>query len=85
MEAYATYLMIVTGSLLDILAKRLANLGHETNTELLKIDTQTFDILETSFRVDCVQVYAKISRLDHTLVHPEKTTTKTFNFIATAQ
>lgn len=62
------YLMIVAGSLLDILAKRLANLGHETGPEKLPVDTHKFDILETSFRVDCIQIYAKISRLDHTLV-----------------
>lgn len=48
------YLMIVAGSYLDILANRLATLGHETTTE--------FNELERTLRVDCIQTYAKISR-----------------------
>lgn len=63
MEAYALYLMIVAGSHLDILAHRLATVGHETN-RLQTDNPNYFDALETSFRVDCIQAYTNISRFD---------------------
>lgn len=54
------YLMIVAGSQLDILANRLVTLGHKTTNE----KALQFNELERSFRVDCVQTYTKMARLD---------------------
>lgn len=63
MEVYATYSMIVAGSHLDILASRLAKLGHDT--------TLQSNTLEGTFRVDCLQMYTKVSRLDvNSSLHP---------------
>lgn len=54
-EAYGVYLLIVAGSHLDILANRLATLGHATAVKHIT--------MEQSFRVDCIQTYTKIARL----------------------
>lgn len=50
------YLMIVAGTHLDILAIRLATLGHVKCVELIGMDK--------SFRADCIETYTKISRLE---------------------
>lgn len=62
MEAYAMYLMIVAGAHLDILAIRLEALGHEMSHDKMEVDPLQINLLEKSFRIDCLQAYAKISR-----------------------
>lgn len=54
------YLMIVAGSLLDILANRFETLGHVVGADA---EMDGFEI-QRSFRVDYLQTYTKISRFD---------------------
>lgn len=67
MEAYGVYLMIVAGSHLDILANRLATFGYELTHDDLKVHSFQLIVLEKSLRVDCLETYTKIVRLEGTI------------------